>query len=201
MKQHYALENENNTDYIHDSVNRKYRNAKHLKDCIEGALQALKGTTLTKASLCHQLGITTNTWRKYGERPEYVSVISATNELIAKRKGRVKKAKEVKETFKEVTKTEKQIIQRVIVSNPNETTKDLKDDIVYRSFKQIDDKLRSGELDIRQLLEVFKEAVKMSGYTKPDVEITNTLASQKVFVTKEDIEKTNQIIDEVLNEQ
>ena len=182
----------------------KFRNAKHLQDQIEGALLALKGTKLTKKSLCKQLDISVSTWKKYEKNPDLKEVVLSANELIAKRKGDAKKAKQITKTFEKALKEEvktKTVVKRVIINNPNETTSDLKNNIVYLSFKKIEEKLRNGDYDDQQLLKIFMEAVKMSGFTKPDVEITNTLASQKVFVTKEDIEKTNQIIDEVLNEQ
>lgn len=182
--------------YFQTTSNRKFQNEKHFRQCCDAAIDALKGQKLTLKALCKQLSISYTAWSYYRSSDKFRSVVFEIEDLIKQRNGSRKSVKEVRKELKPSLKP----TNLTIVSNPKATSKDYKDEIVNQSFQKISEKLRRGEYDDRQLIEIFKEAVKLSGFLKPDVAINNCLASQKVFVTKDDIDKTNQIIEDVLNE-
>lgn len=179
--------------YFQTTSNRKFQTDKHLRQCCDAAIDALKGQKLTLRALCKQLNIAYATWSYYRSSDKFRAVALEVEDLIKQRNGSIKSVKEVKQQLKPKNLT--------IINNPQADSKDYKEEIVNRSFSLIAEKLRRGEYDDRQLIEIFKEAVKMSGFLKPEIAINNCLASQKVFVTKEDVDRTNQIIEDVLNEQ
>lgn len=192
--------------YFQQTKNTKFQSPTHFKQLALNAIDTLKGEKLSVNKICKQLNISQTVWNYYRNKPDYCQAFYDIYYIITQRKGDNKKLKETKQELKNLKKLDDTRVVSsnhniVMINKPHPSSKDLKDEIVVQSFQKISEKLRLGEYDDKQLIEIFKEAVKLSGFTKPDVEINNCLASQKVFVTKEDIDKTNQLINEVLNEQ
>ena len=77
---------------------------------------------------------------------------------------------------------------------------ELKNEICETAFNLVYDKIKHPEeLTNKEIIDIFKQAVKMSGFLKQDINTNNQPIVKKVFVTPEDIAYIDELIDRGIN--